>query len=101
MRRFTPLRLVLLLAAVGPIAGCHRHAATTDDCRAVLDRLIELELAESGFRDAALAARWKADLARRFGPDLHGCVGLRVRDDLPRCLGAARTPEEIAHGCLD
>jgi hypothetical protein len=95
------LRLGLLLGALGPAAGCHRHPATGDDCRAVLDRLIDLELAESGYRDAALAARWKTELAGRFGGDLGRCVGMGVRDDLRACLAAARTPEVIAHDCAD
>ena len=69
--------------------------------KAVLDRIIELDLTESGYRDAVLRARWQQDLGRRFAPDLERCRGLAVKNDVPRCLVNARTPEEIVHGCLD
>lgn len=87
--------------AVSAIAGgCHRRVATAADCRAVLDRMVELELEESGYRDPGLAPRWQQELARRFEADLRRCQTLRVRADLPSCLRAARNPEEIAHRCL-
>jgi hypothetical protein len=89
-----------VLAALGFLAGCHRHTATAVDCRAILDRLVELELAESGFHDPALVPRWQSELARRFDDDLHRCRTIRVGDDLAACLRAARDPEEIAHRCV-
>lgn len=82
-------------------AGCGRHVATADECRAVLDRLVELELHESGYRDATVAARWKKELAARFASDLRRCRVLRVRDDLRACLKRARTAEDVTHHCLD
>jgi hypothetical protein len=88
-----------IVAALG-VGGCRRHVATAADCRAVLDRLVELELKESGYRDPGLAPRWQPELARRFEADLRRCQTLRVRDDLPSCLRAAQNPEEIAHRCL-
>jgi hypothetical protein len=91
---------VLTLGAIGG-GGCARHAATPEDCKAVLDRIIELELTESGYRDPVLRGRWQADLGRRFGPDLARCHGLTVSNDLRPCLGGARTPEEILHRCLE
>ncbi|HEX3695152.1 MAG TPA: hypothetical protein VH374_07155 [Polyangia bacterium] len=93
------LALTIVFGAIA-FAGCRRRAATTDDCRAVLDRLVHLELAESGFRDPVLATRWTRELGRKLTPQLEGCVGKRVPIDLPACLAAARTPEEIAHRCL-
>lgn len=104
MRRATETgRWVLAVALAGPIAfaGCHRHVASAADCRAVLDRLVDLELEESGYRDAALAVRWRAELARRFESDLSRCETLHVRDDLAGCLGSARSSEEIAHRCVE
>jgi hypothetical protein len=79
--------------------GCGRHRATHADCAAVLDRLVELELTESGYRDPIVRARWQADLQSRFSTDLGRCRGLMVRDDLARCLSTARNAEDIAHGC--
>lgn len=91
------------LLALGPlvaVAGCHRHTATAADCRAILDRLVELELNEQGFRDPALVPRWQNELARRFDGDLVRCRAVRVDDDLRGCLQVARNPEEIAHRCI-
>lgn len=97
MRR---LGLTALLSVSAIVGGCHRHVASAGDCRAVLDRLVELELAESGYRDPSLAPRWQSELARRFEADLRRCQTLRVRDDLSSCLRRAQNPEEIAHRCL-
>ena len=82
-----------LAATVLASTGCHRRTASAADCAAVLDRLVELELNESGYRDPVLRARWQRDLAR--------CRGLTVRNDLAKCLPAARSPEEITHRCLE
>ena len=94
------MALLGLILAAGGLAGCHRRAATADDCRAVLERLIQLELAESGFRDPVLAARWTGTLDRELAPQLNGCVGRRVPIAVRACVAGARTAEEIAHRCL-
>lgn len=97
------IRRVVITAGIAAfivIAGCHRHRASAEDCRAVLDRLVELELTESGYRDPALAPRWQRELAGRFEADLRRCQTLRVHDGLPTCLRAAENPEDIAHRCL-
>ena len=88
------------LVALGTVGGCHRHTASVADCRAILDRLVALELAEQGFRDPALLPRWQEELARRFDDDLRSCRAVRVGDDLEACLRDARNPEEIAHHCV-
>jgi hypothetical protein len=81
--------------------GCHRHAAGAADCDAILDRLVDLELTESGFRDPILRARWQRDLRARYAADLARCRGLTVPDDLATCLTAAPSPEGITHHCLE
>ena len=90
----------LALAGLATLGGCHRHTASAADCRAILDRLVALELKEQGFRDPALLPRWQEELARRFDDDLHRCRAVRVGDDLQACLQAAQNPEEIAHHCV-
>ncbi len=103
MRRGGNLQRSILLAALAGLAtlgGCHRHTASAADCRAILDRLVELELTESGFRDPALVPRWQEELARRFDDELRRCRVIRVGDELAACLRAAHTPEEIAHRCV-
>jgi hypothetical protein len=89
---------LLLMAATA--AGCDRRAGTTDDCRAILDRLIQLELSESGYRDPVVIARWISELTQKLAPELPRCQGKKVPDDLRACLSVAQTPEEIAHRCL-
>jgi hypothetical protein len=95
------LYALLPLALLTSMSGCHRHAADRADCAAVLDRLVELELEESGYRDAVVLARWTEEARRRFATDLERCPGLSVRDDLRACLAAARTSEAIVHGCVE
>ena len=102
MRTLNDLLCVgLIVMFVLAASGCRRHAATTEDCGDVLNRLIDLELVESGYRDPALRARWQQDLEHRFAPDLARCRNQKVRDDVRACLAGARTPEEIVHRCLD
>ena len=88
------------LAGLAMVGGCHRRTASAADCRAILDRLVALELAEQGFHDPALVPRWQEELARRFGDDLRRCRAVRVGDDLDSCLRGAQNPEEIAHHCV-
>jgi hypothetical protein len=89
-----------MVAGLAALGGCQQHTATTADCRAILDRLVELELEESGFRDPGLVPRWQAELAYRFNDDLRRCRSIRVGDDLTACLHTAQNPEEIAHRCV-
>jgi len=88
------------LVGLGAIGGCQRHTASAADCRAILDRLVALELAEQGFHDPALVPRWQEELTRRFDDDLRRCRVVSVGDDLETCLRGARNPEEIAHHCV-
>jgi hypothetical protein len=95
-----PLLPALFLLLAAATAGCHRRSATPEDCAAVLDRLVELELAESGYRDPALRTRWAREAHRRFARELEACPGLLVNNRLPACLAAARTSEAIVHVCF-
>jgi hypothetical protein len=94
------LRWISLLMLVAT-TGCDRHPASAGECEAILHRLIDLELSESGYRDPVLRTRWQQDLARRFAPDLDRCRGREVRASLLVCLPAARSSEGIVHRCLD
>jgi hypothetical protein len=95
------LRLFFLVLVVAGFSGCNRHPASDDECEAILHRLIDLELSESGYRDPVLRTRWQEDLVRRFSPDLNRCRGQKVRSSLWTCLATARSSEEIVHRCLD
>jgi hypothetical protein len=95
------LRWFAFVVAIAAASGCRRHPASEMDCQQVLDRLIELELREQGYRDAVLRIRWQRELAHRLAPDLKRCRGLEVRNDLQTCLARAQSSEEITHRCLE
>lgn len=95
------LRWFALVVAIAAVSGCRRHPASEIDCQQVLNRLIELELNESGYRDAVLRARWQRELEHRFAPELKRCRGLEVRNNLRACLATAQSSEEITHRCLE
>jgi hypothetical protein len=90
-----------LAVAVIFVPACGRRAATAADCRALLDRMIDVELDESGFRDPVLRARSRENLGRRFALDLERCKGLTVPRNLQACLATTQTTEEVAHRCLE
>jgi len=91
--------LLLVIVTIG-LGGCRRHAATRDECRAILDRIVELELHELGFRDPVLARRKADEASRAFAPDLARCDGVRIPNGAMRCVQDATTVEEISHRCL-
>ena len=93
--------LLLVVLVGGEISGCNRHPASTDECEAILHRLIDLELSEAGYRDPVLRTRWQLDLVRRFAPDLDRCRGRELRSSIRACIATARSSEEIVHRCLD
>lgn len=88
---------LLLACAVG---GCRRHPASAEDCVAILDRIVELELHELGFRDPVLARRKSEQARRLLAADLGRCRGVRIRDRALECVRTARSVEEISHRCL-
>jgi hypothetical protein len=88
------------LLLVAALAGCHRHPATPAECRTILDRIVELELRELGFRDPALQQRKIAAAEQLFAPDLVRCSGVRVRDSALSCVRIATSVEELSHRCL-
>jgi hypothetical protein len=82
------------------VAGCGGRRATVEDCREILDRLVDLELQENGFRDAALTARWRAEAEGAHAADLAACQGKRMPRDAMACVRAAATSEEMSHRCF-
>lgn len=90
-----------LSAALLVVPACGRRVATEPDCRALLDRMIDIELDESGFRDPVLRARSHENLGRRFAADLERCKGLMIPGNLQVCLANARTTEDVVHRCLE
>jgi hypothetical protein len=99
MKRGGGLVLLLVMMAASPIA-CRREHASAAICGAILDRIVELELNEQGFRDPALAEQKKRELRAVLDPQLRTCVGRRMRRNGLACVEKARSTEEISHICL-
>jgi hypothetical protein len=100
-RRSTrPIALVALLAALWLTTACRRERLSMADCRQVLDRITDLELAERGFRDPVLAARKKAQLQGELAAEVASCAGRRVRPGAMDCVRRAASSEELSHRCL-
>ena len=91
-------------ALLGPvllwIAGCRGEAASAADCRAILDRIVALELAEQGYRDPALTTRKQEGFARSLAAELARCEGLHLPPGARACGAAAGSTEQISHECL-
>jgi hypothetical protein len=99
MRSGPLLRLIALAAVLA--TGCGARPATRDDCRQILDRLVDLELQEKGFRDPALAGRWRAEAESTHASELAACEGKRLPRGAMACVRAASSSEEINHRCLE
>jgi uncharacterized protein YoaH (UPF0181 family) len=84
--------LVLLASACG-------RPATAEDCEAVIERIVELELegTRTGEQVKQAAARARQDFKQRAATD---CVGRRIRSDAVACARIAKTPEQLIEDCL-
>lgn len=80
--------------------SCTREAATEQQCHAIFDRIVAIELEEMGFRDAALAARRTTELRARYQSAIRGCVGHDISANALTCVATAKTTEELSHKCL-
>jgi hypothetical protein len=96
----TRARTWIALSLVLAVQACTRELATEQQCHAIFDRIVEIELEEMGFRDAALAARRKAELRARHQNALRDCVGRYISDQAMACVATAKTTEELSHKCL-
>lgn len=90
----------LTLAALLYGAGCRGEPASAADCRAILDRIVALELAEQGYRDPALARRKQQGFAHSLAAELTRCEGLPLPPGARDCVARATSSEQISHECL-
>lgn len=91
--------LVALLFTVC-LQSCTRERATEQQCHAIFDRIVEIELEEMGFRDVVLAARRKDELRARYQNAVRGCIGRDISARAMSCVATAKTTEELSHKCL-
>jgi hypothetical protein len=95
-RRPPALRLALVLV----LLTCRSERASAEDCAAILDRIVALELAEQGYRDPELTRRKQHQFSRRFAAELQRCEGLSLAPGARECVARAASVEEISHDCL-
>jgi hypothetical protein len=95
LHRLHRLSAVFLLvgAAVG-VAGCGRKA-TREDCEAVVDKNVELQLKALGVTDPAVVGKRRDEMRASMRDDIEKCVGKRVTDGMMSCVKSAETAEKI------
>lgn len=97
-RRMRSLSAVLLMWVSS--LGCSREPATQQQCQLILDRIVELELAEMGFADPVLLGRTQAEVRGRYRTELEACVGKPISEDAMDCAMRAQSAEELSHDCM-
>jgi hypothetical protein len=85
---------VLLVLSVLSLSGCGRKA-TREDCEAVVDKNVELQLKALGVTDAAVVSKRREEMRASMKDDIEKCVGKRVTDSMLACVKAAETTEKI------
>lgn len=90
----------LFVALALLVTACNAAPATEAECAQILDRIVELELRESGYNDAVLIARRQAELRAKLALELKGCVGRRLPKRALECVRRADSAEAISHRCL-
>jgi len=92
------LKLVLALALAstlaGALAGCGRKA-TREDCDAVVDKNVELQLKALGVNDPATVAKRREEIRASMRDDIDKCVGKRVTDAMMGCVKNAETADKL------
>lgn len=82
------------------LSACAYKRASAEQCRAIFDRLVVLELKEMGFQDPALSERRQIELAARYREELATCVGRRIPPGAMTCVASAETAEVVNRDCL-
>jgi hypothetical protein len=89
--------LVLLTGALVfavALAGCGRKA-TREDCEAVVDKNVELQLKALGVTDPAVVTKRREEMRGSMKDDIDKCVGKRVTDGMIACVKNAETADKI------
>jgi hypothetical protein len=84
----------LAVLATLTLAGCGRKA-TREDCEAVVDRNVELQLKALGVVDPATVSKRRDEMRAGMKDDIDKCVGKRVTDAMISCVKNAETTEKI------
>lgn len=71
------------------------HAATREDCLAIVDVNIELQMKEMGIEDAAVVDARKKDMRVQLETDIEKCIGRKVSTSALDCVRSARAVADI------
>jgi hypothetical protein len=99
MMRWSESVCVVLLAGL-LLFACDERTATEVECRAIFDRIVDIELRELGFRDPELSERKRVELRRVHAGQLQSCVGLPLPAHAMSCVAHAETTEQLSHECM-
>jgi hypothetical protein len=89
-----PATLVVLAASFLALAGCGRKA-TREDCEAVVDKNVELQLKALGVVEPGTVAKRRDEMRASMKDDIDKCVGKRVTDSMISCVKSAESTEKI------
>lgn len=82
------------------VLGCGRPA-TEAECREILRKAAELELAQRLDNDRALIEKELKGIEETMrGPMMERCVGKRISEKALTCVRAAKTADEVVSICL-
>lgn len=82
------------------LSACDEPTASREDCVAIVDRIVDIELLEQGLRDPALAERKRAEMHQRFSGEIDACVGRRLAPGARKCIAEVADVEALSHRCL-
>lgn len=71
------------------------HPATREECIAVVDANITVQLRAMGFEDPALLERRKKELQAQLSKEIESCIGKKTSTRAIECAMAARSAGEI------
>ncbi len=83
------------------LAGCQHAHASREDCEAIFERIVALELEEMGFRDAVLVERRRAALEAEHRASIDECIGRPMPEGALACVRSAPNVEALLHDCLE
>lgn len=71
------------------------HSATREDCTAIVDANVEVQLRVAGLTDAAVLEQRKKEMREHLADDIQQCIGKNVSAKMIRCVKSAKTLPDI------
>ncbi len=95
------MRTLLFIVTLGSAIGaCQSRRATRQDCEAILERIVDIELQERGYRDPMLHEIKHTAFKKKLDAELERCVGKRLEQKALACVQSASTSEALTHDCF-